>query len=81
VADPGGNQANEEPAQPAGPAAELHWLTLRFPDAGLEQDFRREQAAKSVVPFRTSVLVGVLLYAFTHLICPDCLHQFEERQP
>jgi hypothetical protein len=63
VADPGGTQANEEPARPVGPAVEPHWLTLRFPDGVLEQEFRREQAAKSLVPFRTSVLVGVLLYA------------------
>lgn len=63
MTDPSGTEASPEPTQPPGPAPELHWLTLRFPGAALEREFRREQAAKSLAPFRASVLVGVALYA------------------
>ncbi len=63
MADPVGIKVSDAPARPPGPVAEPRWLTLRFPDAGLEQEFRREHAASSLVPFRASLLVGIALYA------------------
>ncbi len=41
--------------------ARMHPISLRFADAGLEQDFGEEQARKLLKPFRTVVIAVFLV--------------------
>ncbi len=43
--------------------AEIRWLTLRFSREDLEQEFRRDYAARFLPQHRAGLLLGLLLYA------------------
>ena len=77
---PGPTAPGEQPgAAEAGEPVRAHWLTQRFDDASVEDEFRRDYAERTLWQARVALAFGIVVYVvfglLDRVLVPEVAHQ------